>query len=335
MSEETERITIEEGILKGTTWSTVQKIVRSGINTVGDLARQTPNQLAEQSGVGEDTCEKYIAIALDMVNEGYITGAQLWERIKNNKRLTTGSRAVDEIIQGGIEEHTTTEVSGENGAGKSQLMHMLAINAQLPVEEGGLGGKVVWIDTENTLRPDRIHQICVNRGYDTEEILNGIIYEEAFTALHQKTIVSKLPRTCHDHNVKLVIVDSMMAHLRSEYIGRGTLANRQNILGDILQRLGKIAQAHNLTVIYTNQVMDKPIAYGNPQTAIGGHVMGHASTLRLNIKKGRQGTRVMQIKKSPYLPELEAPFRITEKGIEDTEANLKEYTNEESTDEVE
>ena len=326
MSERTEQITIEEGILKGTTWSTVQKIVRSGINTVGDLARQTPSQLASQSGVGADTCEKYINIALDMVDEGYITGVQLYDRIKNNKRLTTGSRAIDEILQGGIEEHTTTEVSGENGAGKSQFMHMLAVNAQLPVEKGGLGGKVVWIDTENTLRPDRIDQICKARGIDTEMILGGIIYEEAYHALHQQRIISKLPKTCHDYDVKLVIVDSMMAHLRAEYVGRATLAGRQNILGDMLQRLGKIAQAHNLTVIFTNQVMDKPIAYGDPQTAIGGHVMGHASTLRLNIRKGRQGTRVMQIKKSPYLPELEAVFVITDKGVEDTEDNVKRWS---------
>jgi len=334
----TEKITIEEGILKGTTWSTVQKIVKSGINTVGDLARQTPSQLAEQSGVGVDTCEKYIDLALDMVNEGYITGSQLYDRIRNNKRLSTGSRAIDEILRspddvregkrGGIEEHTTTEVSGENGAGKTQLMHMLAIIAQLPEEEGGLGGKVVWLDTENTLRPDRIKQICENRGIDYKQILDGIIYEEAYHSLHQQKIISRLPKTCHDYDVKLVIVDSMMAHLRSEYIGRGTLAGRQNILGDILQRLGKIAQEHNLTVIYTNQIMDKPTQYGDPQTAIGGNIMGHASTLRLNIRKGRQGTRVMQIKKSPYLPELEAIFNITDKGIEDTEANLKTWEKE-------
>jgi len=343
MSERTEQITIEDGILKGTTWSTVQKIVNAGINTVGDLARQTPTQLAEQSGVGADTCEKYIDIALDMINEGYITGSQLYDRIRKNKRLTTGSRAIDDILRspddikegkrGGIEEHTTTEVSGENGSGKTQLMHTLAVMAQLPVEEGGLGGKVVWLDTENTLRPDRINQICESRGYDTKQMLDGIIYEEAYHARHQQKIISRLPKTCHDNDVKLVIVDSMMAHLRSEYIGRGTLAGRQNILGDILQRLGKIAQVHNLTVIYTNQIMDKPTQYGDPQKAIGGNVMGHASTLRLNIKKGRQGSRVIQIKKSPYLPELEAVFVITDKGVEDTEDNVKRWKKAEGVEE--
>jgi DNA repair protein RadA len=331
--ETSQQITIEEGVIAGSTWSSMKKVVASGINTVGDLARQTPTTLAEQSGVGKDTCEGYISTALKMIDEGYITGDQLWDRLKNRLKLTTGSRAVDMILQGGIEENTTTEVSGENGSGKTQLMHMLAILAQQPISEGGLGGKVVWIDTENTFRPDRINQICMSRGFDTLTMLKGVLYEEAYHSKHQQDIVAKLPRMCHDHDIKLVIVDSMMAHLRSEYIGRANLAARQNILGDILQRLGKVAQNHKLTVVYTNQVMDRPVAYGNPQTAIGGHIMGHASTLRLHIRKGRQGSRVMVLKKSPFLPEAEAVFLITEKGIEDTPANLKLWAKEEETDE--
>ena len=326
---DTKQIELTDGLIPGTSWATMKKIVASGISTVGDLARQTPTTLSEQSGVGEDTCEKYIASALDMINEGYITGEQLWDRMKNRRKLTTGSKAVDEILRsdedrkrgvpGGIEESTTTEISGENGSGKTQVMHQLAINAQLPETEGGLGGKVVWIDTENTFRPDRIIQICEARGLDGMQMLRGIIYEEAYHAVHQLSIVAKLPKLCQDLEIKLVIIDSMISHLRAEYIGRGTLAGRQQLLNDILQRLGKISQNHGLTVIYTNQIMDKPTAYGDPQKAVGGNIMGHASTLRLNIKKGRQGARVMQVKKSPYLPENEAVFLITESGIQDTE----------------
>ena len=338
---DTKQIELTDGLIPGTSWTTMKKIVASGISTVGDLARQTPTTLSAQSSVGEDTCEKYISLALDMINEGYITGEQLWDRMKNRRKLTTGSQAVDEILRsdedrkrgvpGGIEESTTTEISGENGSGKTQVMHQLAINAQLPESEGGLGGKVVWIDTENTFRPDRIIQICQARGLDGMQMLRGIIYEEAYHAIHQLSIVAKLPKLCQDNDVKLVIIDSMIAHLRAEYIGRGTLAGRQNILGDILQRLGKISQNHNLTVIYTNQIMDKPTAYGDPQKAVGGNIMGHASTLRLNIKKGRQGARIMQVKKSPYLPENEAVFLITESGIEDVPIK-KEKKDDDSED---
>ena len=335
MSETTKQILIQDGIIKGTSWSSMKKVIASGINTVGDLARQTPTTLSDQSGVGIDTCETYIATALNMINEGGITGEQLWDRLKNRRKLTTGSKAIDEILRsdddrergkpGGIEEQTTTEIGGEKGAGKTQIMHMLAINAQLPYEEGGLGGKVVWIDTEGTFRPDRIIQICKSRGLDGMEMLRGILYEEAYHAQHQLTIVSKLPKLCQDYDVKLIIIDSMIAHLRGEYIGRGMLADRQQLLGDILQRLGKISQNHKITTVYTNQVMSKPTGYGDPTEVVGGNIMGHAATLILFIRKGRQGTRVMKVTKSPYLPECQAVFIITEAGIEDTEDNLKKW----------
>jgi len=324
---DTEKIEITDGILKGTTWSTVQKIIRSGINTVGDLARQVPSQLAEQSGVGVDTCEKYISIALEMISEGVITAEQYWEKIKNRRKLTTGSTAVDEILRsdddrergvpGGIEAQVITEVAAKKGMGKTQLMHMLAVNAQLPVEHGGLGGTVAWIDTENTFRPDRIAQICKHRGYDETKMLRGIFYEKVYSSEHQLLIISKLPKLCYDHNIKLVIVDSMIAQMRSEYIGREMLARRQQLLGDILERLSKISQSHGLTVIYTNQVMDKPTPYGDPVEAVGGNIMGHKAVLRLFIRQGRQGARIMRVTKSPYLPEYEAQFIITEAGIED------------------
>lgn len=325
----TEQIEITEGLIQGTSWPSMKKVINSGITTVGDLARQTPQQLADQSGVGKDTCEKYINLALDMIDIGYITGDQLWDKMKGRRRLSTGSRAVDEILRseedlrhnrlGGIEESTTTEVSGKEGAGKTQLMHMFAVNAQLPYEQGGLDGNVVWLDTENTLRPDRIIQICRTRGYDMEKILKGITYIEAVHSLHQRSIIAKLPQLCHERNIRLIIVDSMMAHLRNEYPGRGLLAERQQLLADILQRLDKISRNHRLTVVYTNQVMDRPVAYGDPEKAVGGHVMGHAATLRLHIRQGRQGKRVMHVTKSPYLPEREAVFMITDAGIEDVE----------------
>ena len=341
---ETEQIEITDGILKGTTWSTVQKITRSGINTVGDLARQTPSQLASQSGVGVDTCEKYIAIALGMVSEGVITAEQYWERVKNRRKLHTGSYAVDEVLRsdnerergvpGGIESQVITEIAAEKGAGKTQMCHQFAVNAQLPVEEGGLGGNVVWIDTENTFRPDRIAQICKHRGYDESLMLKGIFYQKVYNSSHQLMIISQLPRLCYDHNVKLVIVDSMIAQLRSEYIGREMLARRQQLLNDILERLSKISQNHGLTVVYTNQVMDKPTPYGDPVEAVGGNIMGHKAVLRLFIRRGRQGTRIMRVTKSPYLPENEAKFLITNRGIEDAEdyKPAKEPVKEEEKD---
>lgn len=213
-------------------------------------------------------------------------------------------------------------------SGKTQLCHTLAVIVQLPYEQGGLDGKAVWIDTEGTFRPERILEICENRGLDGPAMLEGIIYGEAYHSQHQKMLIDALPEQCTIHNIKLVIVDSVMAHLRGEYLGRGMLSERQNLLSDMLKRLGKTARTHKLTVVYTNQMMDDPAVLFQKAAgkAVGGNIMGHAATTRMEIRKGRLEKRIVALTKSPYLPEGEAVVRITEKGVEDVE----DYESEES-----
>ena len=318
----TELTNLTADILPGTSAPTVKKILEAGITTLEDLARQNPKLLAKQTKMGEDTATRAVNTALKLVSDGYITGTQLHDRNLTRNRLTTGSTELDTLLGGGVEEETTTEIAGKNGSGKTQLMHMLAINAQLPVENGGLGGKVVWIDTEGTFRPDRILEICKARELDGAAMLEGVIYGEAYHSGHQKTLITELGEQCHEHNVKLVIVDSMMAHLRSEYLGRGMLSDRQVTLNDMLQRLAKISRTHKLTVVYTNQMMDNPGAMFQKAAgiAVGGNIMGHAATTRLEIRKGRLDKRIVGLTKSPYLPEGEAVIRITTMGVEDVES---------------
>lgn len=319
----TETTPLTAEALTGTSKPTVQKIIDAGVTTLEDLSRENPKLLAKATGMGEDTAERAITTALRLVSEGYITGQQQHDKMQNRKRLHTGSTALDTMLGGGIEENTTTEIAGKNGAGKTQLVHQLAVNVQLPVEEGGLGGQVAWIDTEGTFRPERILEICRNRGLDGPKFLEGILYGEAYHAGHQKILIEQLSEQCVEHNVKLVIVDSMMAHLRSEYLGRGMLSERQVLLGDMLQRLAKIAQVHGLTVVYTNQMMDDPAALFQKAAgkAVGGNIMGHAATTRMEIRKGRLEKRIIALTKSPYLPEGEAVIRITERGVEDVGGN--------------
>lgn len=300
--------------------------MKAGILTVNDLAKQMPYKLADRAGIGESTAEEAINQAIKIVNKGYMLGTQLHEDLKKRKRLTTGSYALDKILGGGLESGTTNEVAGKNGSGKTQLMHMIAITTQLPEEQGGLGGEVAWIDTEETFRPDRILQICETRGLDGEKMLEGIHVAQAYNTQHQRMLTEELTRVCQEHPVKLIIVDSMMAHLRSEYIGRGMLARRQNVLSDMLQEIGKVVQTHGITAVYTNQVMDNPaVTYANPEKAVGGHIMGHAGTIRIHIRKGRNEKRVAKVVKSPYLPEHEAVFLVNEYGVQDTEDVREEY----------
>ena len=165
---------LEPGVLTGPTAPTIEKIKKAGILTVEDLAIQTPSQLAERASMGKDTAEKAIRKALDHVSRGYVTGKQLHDELGLRTRLTTGSTVLDNLLGGGIESETTTEIIAEKGSGKTQMCHTLAVLAQLPIEEGGLNGEVAWIDTEDTFRPDRITKIANTLSLNSDKILSGI-----------------------------------------------------------------------------------------------------------------------------------------------------------------
>jgi len=319
-------IYLEPGIFGDTVKiPTITKIKNADITTLQALSVQNPKDLAEKAGMGEDTAEKVINLAQNRTEIGFITGTQLRENRSSRTRLTTGCIAVDQILEGGIESETITEVAGENGSGKTQLCHMLAINTQLPIEDGGLDGAVAWVDTEDTLRPERITQICEARGYDGEEILKNIHHGNARNTPEQKRFIGRLFRIIPENNIKLIIVDSMIGHLRSEYIGRGTLSVRQNELTKMLHELMNLAQAMKVTVVYTNQIISNPaVMWGNPDKPTGGNIMGHKATMRVLIRKGRQNSRIFTVMKSAYIGESSEAFLITPAGIEDTEDNKKE-----------
>lgn len=313
---------LEAGVLPGVTKGTIEKIKAAGVTTVEALGRQTKKKLSELAGIGADTAEGAIEKAVNYTSKGFITGDALALLRGQRTHLTTGSEEVNQLLGGGIESQTTTELSGTNGSGKTQMCHMLAITAQLPVAEGGLGGEVAWIDTEDTFRPERIMEICRERGLDGEEFVKRIHIGRALTSVHQAKLTHQLFELVPDNNIKLIIMDSMMGHLRSEYLGREMLSARQDALKGILQTLMQVALSTKTTVVYTNQMLANPVLFGGNKPT-GGHVMGHAATMRLEVRKGRNENRVMKLTKSPYLPEGEAQFLITGAGVEDTEKYKK------------
>nr|5L8V_A Chain A, DNA repair and recombination protein RadA [Pyrococcus furiosus DSM 3638] len=221
-------------------------------------------------------------------------------------RISTGSKSLDKLLGGGIETQAITEVFGEFGSGKTQLAHTLAVMVQLPPEEGGLNGSVMWIDTENTFRPERIREIAQNRGLDPDEVLKHIAYARAFNSNHQMLLVQQASAMMKESRYALLIVDSLTSHFRSEYIGRGALAERQQKLAKHLADLHRLANLYDIAVFVTNQVQ-----------ANGGHILAHSATLRVYLRKGKGGKRIARLIDAPHLPEGEAVFSITEKGIED------------------
>jgi len=298
--------------------ATAEKLREMGFHTVESLATATIKELTV-AGVGEKQAAKVVAEARDSLAISFIHADELIKMRQNVKRLTTASKQLDELVGGGLETQTITEFYGEYGVGKSILCHQLAVNVQLPEEKGGLNGAALYIDTENTFRPEWIVRMAKSIGLDPIQTAKNIIYSEAFNSDHQILLLEKADKIIQENNVKLVIVDSLTAHFRSEYLGREMLAERQQKLNSHLHRLVRVCRAFNCCAVVTNQVMSRPDQFfAMAVEAVGGHIVSHTTHTRIFLRKTASGpVRICRLISSPYLPEGERIFKITEEGIKD------------------
>jgi len=309
--------TVEE--LPGVGPATAEKLKEAGYTDMMALAVASPGDLAEVAEIGDAVAKKIIAAAREAADVGgFETGDVILERRKRVAKLTTGSKALDELLGGGLETQAITETYGEFGSGKSNLGHQLAVNATRPVDEGGLGSHTVWIDTEQTFRPERITQMAEAFELDVDKVLQMIHVARAFNSHHQMLLVDKANELATDFPIRLIVVDSLTAHFRAEYIGRGVLAERQQLLNKHIHELMRFGDVHNATIYVTNQVHSKPDAFfGDPTRPVGGHIVGHSATFRVYLRKSKGGKRIARLVDSPNLPEAEAVFSILEEGIRD------------------
>jgi DNA repair protein RadA len=307
--------------LPGVGPATVEKLNNAGYQDLLSLAVATPGEIVGATEMSETTAKKVIAVARANLEMDFRSGDEVLRKRELVNKISTGSDNLDELFGGGVETGAITEAYGQYGAGKSQLAHTLAVRIQMPVEEGGADGMAVYIDTEGTFRPERIAQIAEGIGRDPEETLKNIKVARALNSDHQALLAEKVDDliTKEGLNIRLVIVDSLTAHFRAEYVGRGTLADRQQKLNKHLHALLKVADKHNVLVFVTNQVMSKPDQFfGDPTQAVGGHIVAHSCTYRVYLRRGKKGTRVAKMIDAPSLPESEAVFALDgAKGIKD------------------
>ena len=295
-----------------------EKLREAGYNTFESISVASPKEISASTGIGEATAQKVILAARGKLNIGFKTAEKLFDERKSINRLTTGSEKLDGMLGGGIETRSIAEFYGEFRTGKTQIAHQLCVTVQLPPDKGGLNGAALYIDSEGTFRPERLLQIAQRYGMDEKKVLQNVFYARAYNSDHQIVIVDSSPKLIQENNVKLIIVDSVMSHFRAEYLGRGTLSERQQKLNKFIHKLLQIAEAYNVIVMITNQVMDSPgIFFGDPTRPVGGHVLAHSSTYRVYLRKSKGNKRVARLVDSPCLPEGEAIFEITDVGIED------------------
>jgi DNA repair protein RadA len=298
--------------------ATAQKLHVAGYRTLESLAVASSRELVETVGLSEERAREFSKRAREMLNISFQTAEELLTRRKSIARLTTGCKSLDDLLGGGVETQGILELIGQYGVGKTQICLALCVLVQQPLEMGGLEGSVLYLDTEGTFRPERILEIAQGREISTDTILKNIIVARAFNSDHQVLIAQKLDQIIKEKNIKLVIVDSIISHFRAEYLGRESLPTRQQRLNQHLHRLLRMAEVFNIPVVVTNQVVASPDAFFGPTNKpAGGNILAHLSTNRVFLRKGKRYTRIARLIDSPYLPEGECIFKITEKGVED------------------
>ena len=298
------------------------KLETAGIYDLMSLAVMGPAELSDIAGVSAGVARKAIQAARTMLDLGFTDGVEYAKKRANVLHITTGSSNFDDLLGGkGIQSRAITETYGTYGSGKTQVGLSLAVHVQLPVEKGGANGKCAFIDTEGTFMASRVKEIAEGIGANPEQVLKNIFVARAFNSDHQILLLERISEMIKEKEpIKLLVIDSLTAHFRAEFAGRGQLADRQQKLNRYLHDLMKLAEQHNLAVYVTNQVMANPAQmFGDPTTPIGGNIVGHASTYRIYLRRGKKGSRVAKMIDSPNLPDNEIVFFVTKEGVRNDE----------------
>ncbi len=336
--------------LPGVGPATAEKLRDNGFDNYQGIAVASPGELSNTADIGESSAADIINAAREAADiGGFESGAQVLERRQEIGKLTWGVEEVDELLGGGVETQSITEVYGEFGSGKSQVTHQLSVNVQLPREHGGLEGSAIFIDSEDTFRPERIEDMLYGLEDETiedtmvlhgvadegeadaddetlreallESILDNIHVAKAFNSNHQILLAEKAQEIASDSQdgefpVRLLAVDSLTAHFRAEYVGRGELADRQQKLNKHLHDLMRVGDLNNTAVIVTNQVAANPDSFfGDPTQPIGGNILGHTSTFRLYLRKSKADKRIVRLVDAPNLADGEAVMRVDGDGL--------------------
>ena len=329
--------------LPGVGPATADKLLENGYESFQSISVASPSELSNKADIGESTASDVIEAAREEADiGGFETGSDILKEREKMGDITTNVEELDKLVGGGIETQNITEVYGEFSSGKSQISHQMAVNVQLPEEVGGAGQDCIFIDTEDTFRPNRITQMVDGlsdekkqalmdaRGIEgdvnnedtmaeiQESILNHIHVAKAFNSNHQIMLMEKAMEMANDSEdpIGLLIIDSLTSHFRAEYVGRGTLAERQQKLNKHLGDISEFMKLQNAAVVYTNQVQSNPDSFfGDPTKPIGGNILGHKSTVRLYLKQSKGTKRIVKLVDSPDQPEGEAVIRIEDDGI--------------------
>jgi len=302
---------------------TAKKLNEFGVTSLVDICVRGSKELSEITGVAKVKTNVWVTESQKILEEnGMVRNPEMGvlELLEYQEKLyTLGTKTeVDTLLRGGVRPECLYEVYGEFGSGKTQFC------LTLTAEAIANGEKIVWIDCEDTFRPRRLAEILIARGYatdleDCKKFLSNILYYYTPNTEQMMGKVNALSPILSENKPRIVILDGAIGQFREEYLGRGTLAERQNQIAHLMTHLKNISYYFNCTVLFTNQVQSDPsIMFGDPVKPIGGNIVGHAPTYRMYFKKsGRK--HIARMVDSPEDPVADIQFDLTDKGITDVE----------------
>ena len=226
---------------------------------------------------------------------------------EDNLKITTNS-SIDNLLNGGFEKGTVTQIFGTPSSGKSNVALSLAVNVARN------GKKAIYMDTEGGISIDRIKQIA---GSDFNEVANNIMVFEPTTFQEQGENIGAIDLWLRKNHgdTDIFILDSAVALYRVDTMKSSRL-NKE--LGKQMGMLSKIARSFDIAVIVTNQIYNAFDDEGNNDIrAVGGMVLQYWSKVIIQLERGEEtNQRIATLKRHRSIGEgRQAVFRITSRGI--------------------
>ena len=271
--------------IKGIGPLTAKKLQEAGISSAEVLSYQEPHDVWRKTGLSLDTVEKLIARARGFLPfTEFRPATEVEVEHESRHQLSTGIPMVDSRLQGGIHGGSLVEFYGAAGTGKSHWCHQLAVTSQLPTERGGLGGKVLWIDTEGSFSSLIIRVMTKRFGLDPDGVLSNITTMYMMNEEHMVGCRDMLSALCTD-KVGLLVVDSLGKLFKMELVRPSNYEMSRARLATLLDRFQDIAVTTGVTIIYTNRIYQKQ-AYSVPgfmTAALNGKYMAHMANYRFKL----------------------------------------------------
>lgn len=307
--------------------STAEKLADAGYDSYKKIAVSSVGELSSEADIGSSLATDVINKARDEANVGgFGSGSSILQRRDEIGKLIFGVDALDDLLDGGIETQSLTELFGSEGSGRALIAHRLCVLVQLPLEVGGLAGGAIYIDTRGSFDPDTIvsilqslsdqqRQQLVDRYDVNESELADIVLENIYVSkvdsVNEQIIMAEQAKSKAEdlddteNPIRLVCVETVADHFHEEFQGRSELAERHQKLNKHLHDLMRIGDLFNTAILFTNYPGNKT------DESYGGSILSHTTTFQIRLLQDSQTKRTARLVSAPGPHGGESKFRIS------------------------